>query len=81
MQHRSNIRDMRPVDCPDQSTVDEIKELAGIPTAPSENSDYANINYVVLGQMIGSVTGEDPGDYIRDSVFVPLGMENTYWYH
>ena len=80
MQHRSNIRDMRPVDCPDQSTVDEIKELAGIPTAPSENSDYANINYVVLGQMIGSVTGEDPGDYIRDSVFVPLGMENTYWY-
>jgi D-alanyl-D-alanine carboxypeptidase len=79
MQHRSGIRDMRPVECPDESTVAEIEELAGIPTEPTGNSGYSNTNYLVLGQLIGSVTGQDPGDYIRENVFAPLGMENTYW--
>ncbi len=34
----------------------------------------------MLGLLIGSVTGQDPGDHIRENVFEPLGMEDTYWY-
>jgi CubicO group peptidase (beta-lactamase class C family) len=30
--------------------------------------------------LIGSVTGEDPGHYMRDNIFEPLGMKSTYWY-
>ena len=78
--HRSNIRDIRPVQCSDQTRVEEVIELAGLPTEPSETTDYSNSNYILLGLVIGSVTGQDPGDYIRDRVFTPLGMSSTYWY-
>lgn len=78
--HKSNIRDTRPVQCSDQTRVEEVIELAGLPTEPSDTTDYSNSNYVLLGLAIGSVTGQDPGDYIRDNVFTPLGMSSTYWY-
>lgn len=78
--HRSNIRDVQPVRCSDHTRVEEVIELAGLPTVPSDTTDYSNSNYVLLGLVIGSVTGQDPGDYIRDTVFTPLGMSSTYWY-
>jgi len=80
LQHRSNIRDVMPVECSDQTRVDEVIKFAGLPTEPSETTDYSNSNYVLLGLAIGSVTSQDPGDYIRDHVFKPLGMDSTYWY-
>ncbi len=81
LQHRSNIRDVsQPVQCSDQTRVEEVIEQAGLPTEPSDATDYSNNNYVLLGLAIGSVTGQDPGDYIRDKVFTPLGMSSTYWY-
>ncbi len=80
LQHRSNIPDVRPVRCSDETRVAEVIELAGLPTEPSDATDYSNSNYVLLGLAIGSVTGQDAGDYIRDKVFTPLGMSSTYWY-
>ncbi len=78
--HKSNIRDVMPVQCNDETRVAEVIEKAGVPTEPSDTTDYSNSNYVLLGLLIGSVTGQDPGDYIRDTVFTPLGMSSTYWY-
>jgi D-alanyl-D-alanine carboxypeptidase len=69
-----------PVRCSDETRVAEVIELAGLPTEPSDATDYSNSNYVLLGLVIGSVTGQDAGDYIRDKVFTPLGMSSTYWY-
>jgi D-alanyl-D-alanine carboxypeptidase len=78
--HKSNIRDVRPLPCNDETRVAEVIEKAGVPTEPSDTTDYSNSNYVLLGLVIGSVTGQDAGDYIRDNVFTPLGMSSTYWY-
>ncbi len=80
LQHRSNIPDVRPVRCSDETRAAEVIELAGLPTEPPDATDYSNSNYVLLGLAIGSVTGQDAGDYIRDEVFTPLGMSSTYWY-
>ncbi len=80
LQHRSGINDVGPVQCSDQSRADEIIEAAGLASEPLVANDYGNSNYVLLGLLIGSVTGEDPGDYIRDNVFTPVGMDSSYWY-
>ena len=80
LQHRSNIPDVMPLQCNDETRVAEVIERAGSPTEPSDSTDYSNSNYVLLGLAIGSVTGQDAGDYIRDNVFTPLGMSSTYWY-
>jgi D-alanyl-D-alanine carboxypeptidase len=84
LDHKSTIPSMFPHinKCTDQSTLDEIKERAGraLPGAPGETATYSNTNYLILGLMIGSVTGQDPGDHMREHLFAPLGMEDTYWF-
>jgi D-alanyl-D-alanine carboxypeptidase len=78
--HKSSIRDVMPVQCSGQARLEKVIEFAGLATEPSDTTDYSGSNYVLLGLLIGSVTGQDPGDYIRDEVFTPLGMTSTYWY-
>ena len=39
---------------------------------------YANANYNLLGVIVQNVSGMSYEDYMRNNVFSPLGMENTY---
>ena len=87
LQHKSTLPTTNPFSalfrCPDEATIAEIEKLAGKEpgsTEPGETSSYSNTNYLVLGRLVGLVTGQDPGDYIQENVFQPLGMESTYWY-
>ncbi|KAF0690661.1 Aste57867_17967 [Aphanomyces stellatus] len=43
-----------------------------------EGYAYANVNFVIAGQLIASVTNQTWGDYLRDHIFLPLGMTNTH---
>jgi CubicO group peptidase (beta-lactamase class C family) len=59
---------------------DELLELAKkVPVAftPGERWQYSNLGYVVLGIMIGKVTGRFYGDFLEERVFGPLGMETA----
>ncbi len=42
--------------------------------------DYCNTNYFLLGRIIEKVTDQSYFDLLRERIFVPLGMKNTYSY-
>ncbi|TMW60759.1 hypothetical protein Poli38472_000801 [Pythium oligandrum] len=40
--------------------------------------EYANINFIILGQMIESVSGQPWDDFLKKRIWEPLGMKNTF---
>lgn len=58
-------------------TEDElVREIAAGPLdfAPGERWSYSNTGYVLLGVLVGRVTGTFYGDLLRERIFEPLGM-------
>jgi CubicO group peptidase (beta-lactamase class C family) len=57
-----------------------IRRLRFIKPATSFRSAYAydNLLYIVAGQLIPAVTGKSWDDFVRDRIFTPLGMTNTF---
>jgi CubicO group peptidase (beta-lactamase class C family) len=57
-----------------------IRRLRFIKPATSFRSAYAydNLLYLVAGQIIPAVTGKSWDDYIRERIFTPLGMANSF---
>ncbi len=41
---------------------------------PGERFDYSNLGYGVLSEVVRHVSGESFGDFVRDSIFRPLGL-------
>lgn len=46
-------------------------------SAPGEVFGYSDINYILLGALLETVTGEDEDVYVTRTVFAPLGMTDT----
>ena len=46
--------------------------------APGSAFEYSNANYDLLGYLVQVVSGEPYTDYMREHVFAPLGMDDTY---
>ena len=57
-----------------------VRRLRFINPATSFRSAYAydNLLYIVAGQLIPAVTGKSWQDFVRDRIFTPLGMTNTF---
>lgn len=55
-----------------------LDRLPAIVRTPGEHSVYSNIGYGVLGVLIEDVSGLTYGEYLRQNVFVPLGMSRSY---
>lgn len=47
---------------------------------PDTRFKYSNSNYVVLGSIIEAVSGSSYKDFMKQYIFTPLGMENTFAY-
>ena len=45
--------------------------------APGEAFVYSDINFIVLGELVGRVSGESLDVYARRHIFQPLGMSDT----
>lgn len=45
--------------------------------APGTAYAYSNTGYHLLGMLIEQVAGQPYGDFLRESIFVPLGMRDT----
>lgn len=58
--------------------IQETIQRYGIVVAPpGERYWYSNIGYGILGHLIGQVAGKPYGDYMREDVFLPLGMRHS----
>lgn len=44
---------------------------------PGTKSRYSNSGYIVLGQIIESVSGKPYYDFVRERIFLPLGMKKS----
>ncbi|SDC03576.1 D-alanyl-D-alanine carboxypeptidase [Geodermatophilus telluris] len=54
-----------------------VAEAAGRRGDPGGAHAYSNTNYVVLGEIVGQVTGHPWADEVRDRVVEPLGLRHT----
>lgn len=44
---------------------------------PGSQHRYSNSGYILLTQVIETVSGQSYGDYIQDNLLTPLGLDNT----
>lgn len=54
-----------------------LLRYGGVLFPPGERYDYSNLGYGVLGYVIEKVSGYSYARYLRQAVFVPLGMTRT----
>jgi CubicO group peptidase (beta-lactamase class C family) len=62
-----------------QNDADVIKTAYPLPLrfVPGEKYEYCNVGYFTLAEIIRKVTGKAWEDYLKESVFAPLGMNST----
>ena len=55
-----------------------LRRFGNISAAPGERYKYCNLGYGVLDYVISRVSGKSYPDFIREEVFLPLGMNAAY---
>lgn len=72
----STASGLRPLSTPVSSLEQRVDDLAGaaLVSPPGTQFHYSNANYLALGRIIESVTGEPYGGYLKTHIFGPLGM-------
>src|SRR5918997_6121404 len=62
-----------------EEAIEASARLGGAFLPPGQRTEYTNINYVILGEIITKVSGKDTDDQITQSILKPLGMKNTFY--
>ncbi len=53
--------------------------LSAVPTGAQGAYEYSNMNYIILGLIIDTVTGNAAEDVVRSRLWTPLGMSTAGW--
>ena len=63
----------------DEALQKTVQKLIGIEldSAPGKEFQYATVNYDIIGAVIEKVTRQSFEEYMRDNVFIPLGLHKT----
>lgn len=63
----------------DSSLEDLAEWVASKPLtfAPGTSRSYSNSGYILLARVVETVSGRRYGDYLKEEVFAPLGMQST----
>ena len=85
LQHRSGLRRRHDFQIPccglprehDLSLVAERLAQTDLESPPGEAFSYANSNYSLLAAVVEQVSGLSFPEYMREKIFVPLGMHRT----
>ncbi|GCE21184.1 serine hydrolase domain-containing protein [Dictyobacter kobayashii] len=51
-----------------------IRRYGYLVTEPGERYQYSNLGYGILGEVIARLSGKSYADFLREEVFLPLGM-------
>jgi len=54
-----------------------IRRYGNLVTVPGEKYQYSNIGYGILDYLISRLSGKNYIDFMREEVFIPLGMTHT----
>lgn len=58
--------------------IDEvIRRYGNIMFPPGERFNYSNLDYGILGYLLSRISKKDYADFMREEIFVPLGMSHT----
>ena len=62
------------------SMEEEVRALSTVSLAdrPGERYIYSNANYIILGLLVDELSKSGYADHIRDNIFMPLGMTNSF---
>lgn len=79
--NRSHSQNIPQGNTPDmlQKTVEMLVD-SELSFYPGEQYNYGTVNYDVLGLVIEIVSGQSYEDFMREQVFQPLGLHQTYVY-
>jgi D-alanyl-D-alanine carboxypeptidase len=72
-----NIEDIIQRYTSPEEAIEASAHLGGAFLPPGQRTQYTQVNYIMLGEIISKVTGKDIGDQIAQSILKPLGMKNT----
>ena len=76
MSHQSGIP-LFPENLPTFNEMLNSVNNAPLSFVPGTKGEYNNFNYVVMGKIIESVSGQNYLDFMREKIFLPLGMTRT----
>lgn len=67
-------------DLSDSAIENNVRVLAEVEliAPPGERYEYSNANYVTLGMVIQAVTGQSYETFIKEHIFEPLDMQNSF---
>lgn len=69
----------RQLEDSEQDFLDFLRDGISFSTLPSSGYEYSNLGYAMLGSIISRVTGMPYQKYIHETIFKPLGMNDTHW--
>jgi D-alanyl-D-alanine carboxypeptidase len=62
-----------------KEAIEASAQLGGAFMTPGQRTQYNNMNYILLGEIISKVTATDTKDQVAKSILKPLGMNNTLY--
>jgi len=64
----------------DSAIENNVRALANVEliAPPGERYEYSNANYVTLGMIVQAVSGQSYETYIKEHIFQPLDMQNSF---
>lgn len=62
-----------------QKTLEEWLMKQPLQFAPDTDFEYCNSNYFLLARVVEIVSGKRYNEFVRERIFQPLGMTNTYF--
>jgi CubicO group peptidase (beta-lactamase class C family) len=67
-------------DLSDSAIENNVRALANVELSapPGKRYEYSNANYVTLGMIIQAVTSQSYETYIKEHIFKPLDMQNSF---
>lgn len=84
VQHRSGIPNLTNTSDfwinPPKTDEEALERVLDLPASfePGEDYEYSNTNYLLISMIMEKQLGYSKGQYIREVILVPLGLENTF---